>query len=250
MANLVKYQAKDGQAVELSFDSIKKFLVSGKSELVTNQEMIYFMGICKARGLNPFAKDCYLIKYTDRDPAAIVVSIDFFRSRARAQPDCRGWEAGVIVKKKDGTLRYSKGLVLDDETLVGGWFKARPDGWDCDFELEVNLGGYIKKTKEGKPTQFWREDNRATMIRKVAESQGLREVWPSEFGKMYLAEELDRATPMDASETVARNANQNVIDVDPEPDPEMEVPPEKDEAEEILDEIAEEEPQAAAGPGF
>jgi hypothetical protein len=37
------------------------------------------------------------------------------------------------------------------------------------------------------------------MIRKVAESQGLREVWPSEFAKIYVPEEVDSGMVMDAA---------------------------------------------------
>lgn len=209
MTNIVKYEARDGQSVELTFETIKKFLVRGKPELVTSQELIYFIGICKSRGLNPFAKDCYLIKYSN-DPAAIITSIDFFRSRAKAQRDCKGWQAGIIVEDKEGTIRHSNGIIKDGETLLGGWFKAKPEGWEYEFNLEVNLSNYIKKTKDGNITKFWQKENQPTMIRKVAESQGLRELWPDEFGKMYVDEEIDKTEmresifggkPMDMSKT-------------------------------------------------
>jgi phage recombination protein Bet len=186
---VVKYESR-GQEVVLTAEIVRNFLVTGKKELVTDQEIVYFLGICKGRQLNPFLKDCYLIKYS-QDPAAIVVSIDFYRSRARAAKDCVGWEAGVIcMDKKTQTLRYSKGLVLPTEELVGGWFKARPEGWNVDFELEVNLDGYIKKTSSGEITKFWRKENQPSQIRKVVESQGLRTVWPDLFSGTYTAEEM------------------------------------------------------------
>ena len=188
---LVKYEDRSGQEITLSFDIVKNYLVSGKKELVTPQELMFFMGICKARGLNPFAKEVYLVKYTPNDPAAIITSVDFFRARARAQKDCHGWQKGIVVQKPDGELRYSKGIILEGEKLVGGWFKAKPQGWDEPFELEVNLNGYVKKTSEGKTTKFWSEANQPTMIAKVAESQGLRSVWPNEFRGLYTPEEMD-----------------------------------------------------------
>jgi len=188
--DLVKYTATDGQEVSLTFDTIRRFLVSGKGNLVTPQELVYFMGICKTRKLNPFAKDCYLIKYSENEAAAIVTSVDYFRKRARAQPDCRGWKRGVIVQKPDGTLRYSNGLVLNDEILLGGWFEAQPQGWDYPFTLEVNLTGYIKKTRNGDVTKFWQSENQPTMIMKIAESQGLRTLWPDEFQGIHTREEI------------------------------------------------------------
>lgn len=180
---LIRYIARDGQVVELKADIVRKYLVSGKRELVTDQEIYVFMGLCQARGLNPITRDCYLLKYS-ADPAAIIVSIEFLRARARAQADCTGWQCGPVCVGKDGQLRYSNGLVLPGETLVGGWFEAQPVGWTAPFRLEVNLSGFVK------PGPFWR-DNPAFMIAKVAESQGLRRLWPQEFGKLFTAEEVD-----------------------------------------------------------
>lgn len=186
--NLVVYKARGGEEVSLSLETVKNFLITGNKDLVTIQEMVYFIGICKARGLNPFAKDCYLVKYSQNENAAIITAIDFYRSRAKAQPDCKGWEKGVIVQNKDtGELRYSKGLVLDNEDVVGGWFKAQPEGWTNPWELEVNLREYIKHTKSGDVTAFWQKP--AMMISKVAESQGLRTLWPDEFRGTLAAEE-------------------------------------------------------------
>jgi len=186
---LAKYTAKDGQELSITESAVRKYLVSGKSELITSQEIMYFLGVCKSRGLNPFKKDCYLIKYGN-DPAAIITSIDYFRSRAKAQPDCRGWKKGIIVIDENGNIKDSLGLILEGETLIGGWFEAKPAGWDEVFRLEVNLKGYIKKTRDGKTTKFWQEDNQPTMIAKVAEGQGLRTLWPDEFQGMYEEAEI------------------------------------------------------------
>jgi len=187
---IVKYESKDGQEINLSFDIIKKYLVQGDANLVKPQECMYFLGICKARGLNPFKKDAYLIKY-GAEPAAIVISIDYFRSRAKVQPDCQGWKKGIIVKKEDGEIKDSFGLVSEGETLIGGFFEAKPKGWAEYFRLEVNLNGYLKKTKDGRITKFWQLENQPAMIAKVAESQGLRTLWPDEFQGMYERDEIN-----------------------------------------------------------
>lgn len=177
-----------GEKIELTPAIVRNYLVTGRKELITDQEIFYFLGICKARHLNPFVKDCYLIKYTN-EPAAIVVAIDFYRSRAKAMPDCTGWEKGVICLKENGELRYSKGLVLPGEKLVGGWFRATPKGWAQPLELEVNLTGYIKKKQDGSITRFWSPENQPSQIMKVAESQGLRTVWPDEFAGTVTGDE-------------------------------------------------------------
>jgi len=190
---LVQYRAKDGIEIKLDFEVVKKHLVRGNPQYVTSQEIIFFLGICKSRGLNPFAMDCYLIKYSQNDNAAIIVSRDHYRARARQQPDCLGWKNGVIIRK-NGLLEYREGhLVLDDEELVGGWFEARPKGWDEPKRHTVPLKAYIKKTKDGRVTQFWQEDKQPMMIEKIAEAQGLRALWSQEFGHLYLEEELSEA---------------------------------------------------------
>ena len=185
----VTYKSGDVD-VRLNPTIIRKYLVRGKPEFVTDQEIAFFMGLCRAREMNPFAGDCYPLKYSQTDPMAMVVSIDFKRSRARKHDDCRGWQKGIIVKKADGELRYSNGIILDGETLLGGWFEATPEGWKVPFKLEVNLSGYIKKTFDGKITKFWQPENQPTMIAKVAESQGLSAVWSRDLGKLYTQEEI------------------------------------------------------------
>lgn len=196
------YRSRDGQEIKLSFDVVRRYLVSGHPEWVTEGEFLMYMGMCKSRGLNPFKRDIYLIKMSKEDPAAMVVSIDYFRSRARAQKDCVGWHEGIVVKVKGDNIEYRVGsIVWPGEELVGGWFRAKPSGWTDEYTWTVPLDRYIKKTREGKLTRFWDKPMQPEMICKVAASQGLRRCWPDEFQGLYIKEEIVR-------------------EVDPEPAPE------------------------------
>lgn len=200
---IVQYQSRDGQQIKLSFDAVRKYLVSGKPEFVKDAEIMVYMGTCKARGLNPFKRDCYLVKYSEKDPAATIVSIDYYRGRAKAQNDCAGWTAGIIIRKGD-VEEWREGSFFksdEGEELRGGWFRARPRGWDIDRNWSVQLAPYVKKTADGKPTRFWSEENQPQMICKVAESQGLRMVWPDEFGGLYIPEEIIETESTDTVET-------------------------------------------------
>ena len=205
----VIYTAADGQEIRLTPEMVRKYLVQGHGEMVTLQEMIYFLNVCRSRKLNPFIKDCYLIKYSANDPAAVVTSVDYFRKRARAQKDCKGWKSGIIVKTADGHVKDTAGLFQDGETLLGGWFEAKPEGWTDPLRIEVNLRGYIKKTKEGNATRFWSVENQPSQIQKVAESQGLRKLWPDEFQGIYSEEEI---TPED---------RKSAVDIIPEDKPDL-----------------------------
>lgn len=183
------YQLTNGDEMRLTINMVKQFLVRGNASLVTGQEIMFFMQICKARQLNPFINDCYLVKYGS-DPAAIIVSVDYFRKNARRARDCKGWAAGIIVMTSDNVVRYSKGLVLPGEKLIGGWFRAQPEGWSEPFEHEVPLEAFIKRKRDGSVTQFWEPAKQPFMIRKVAECQGLRFLWGENTAGMYAPEEI------------------------------------------------------------
>jgi len=190
-AAVMVYEARDGQTIELTFDTIRRYLVQGHPEFVVPSEFMFFMGVCKSQGMNPFKRDCYLLKYTKDDAAAIITAIGFLRSRGKAQQDCRGWNAGIILQKKDGMLEYREGtLILDEEKLVGGWFEAKPDGWDKPLKWTVPLKTYLKYKKSGGLTRFWSEDNQPGQIAKVAEVQGLRKCWPDPFQNLYVDAEI------------------------------------------------------------
>lgn len=223
--SIVKYESKDGQEITLTPETVQRYLVRGSGK-ISGQETMYFLGICKSRGLNPFKGDAYLIKYGN-DPAAIITSIDFFRARARKQPDCQGWKKGIIVQKKDGGLRYSNGLILEGEKLVGGWFEAQPKGWYEPFTLEVNLNGYIKKTRQGETTKFWSPENQPTMIAKVAESQGLRTLWPDEFQGLYDDSEINTIDIQPIIQNEVEELKKNLQNAKPVSH-ETEVPPEQE----------------------
>ena len=184
------YEMANGDEMKLTMNMVRRFLVQGKSEFITESELMYFMHECKARKLNPFLRQCWLIKYSSNDNAQIVESIHHKRAKARRSPDCKGWTKGIIVKDKDGKIKDSYGLLLEGETLLGGFFEAKPEGWDGPWRLEVNLSGYIKKTAKGEITRFWSKDNQPSQIAKVAESQGLSALWGDTVGTAVIPGEV------------------------------------------------------------
>ena len=188
-AAVMVYEARDGQTITLNFDTIRRYLVQGHPEYVTPSEFMYFMGVAKSGGMNPFKRDCWLIKYSQKDNAAIITAIGFLRSRAKAQRDCKGWKTGIIVMR-DKEVVYSDGLKLAGDELIGGWARGKPEGWDEDTIIEVNLDGYIKRKQDGSITAFWKPEKQPTQIAKVAESQLLRTLWPDEFQNIYTDAEI------------------------------------------------------------
>ena len=98
-----------GTHVELDLPFVKRYLVRGRSEMVTDQEIVFFMNTCKMQGLNPLANgDVYLIKYSKDDPAQMVVGLDAYLRRAFEHPDYLYMNDGITVQR--GNEIFQKGI--------------------------------------------------------------------------------------------------------------------------------------------
>ncbi len=208
-AGLVEYEA-NGELVKLSPTTVKKYLVSGGGN-VSDQEVMMFLSLCRYQHLNPFLKEAYLIKYGSNDPATIVVGKDVFTKRADATPTYGGKQAGVIILDKNGEVKEREGaLVLPNETLVGGWAKIFIKGHDTPEYASVSFDEYVGRKKSGEINGQWSKKP-ATMIRKVAVVQALREAFPDRFQGMYAQEEFPEVSgkKLDTEEVVARDIEEN-----------------------------------------
>lgn len=173
----------NGNTVELDADTVRNYLTNGNGK-ATDQEVAMFINLCKYQGLNPFLREAYLIKYDDKAPASTVVGKDAFTRRAAQIPECKGWSAGVAVVTQKNEYQEREGtIVLPGERLVGGWCAVGREGWQHPFKSTVNLSEY----NTGK--SMWAKMP-ATMIRKVAIVQALREAFPDKFQGMYDQSEM------------------------------------------------------------
>ena len=177
------------EEVKLTPDTVKRYLVSGDPTNVTVQEIVMFMNLCKFQHLNPFLKEAYLIKYGSQ-PATIVTGKSALEKRAARCEGYRGFKAGVVVINTAGELENLIGtLVLRGEELVGGWCDVYVERFTEPISVTVSLEEYIGRKKDGSVNSQW-SGKPATMIRKVAKMQALREAFPEDFAGMYSAEEL------------------------------------------------------------
>ena len=161
---------------DLSVSTIKKYI----NDKATDEEAYVFLQLCKARGLNPFLKEAYLIKYDYVSPATMVVGKDAFMKRAEMHNQYNGFEAGIITDKKEwkvGTFLY------ESEKLLGGWAKVYRKDQEHSVVITVSMSEY----NTGKSS--WKKMP-ATMIRKVALVQALREAFPSELSGCYDQSEM------------------------------------------------------------
>lgn len=170
-----------GMTVTLSIDIVKRYLVSGDASKITDQDVVQFINICKFNQLNPFLKEAYLVKYGN-NPAQMIVSKEAFLKRANNDPNYDGLEAGIIIQRGEEVLEIEGGFMLPTDILLGGWAKVYHKQRRVPFVSKVSF----KEFSKGQST--WNQMP-ATMIRKVAEVQALREAFPTQLGAMYIQEE-------------------------------------------------------------
>lgn len=189
-ANEITYATESGNAVTLSPQIVRSYLVNGQGN-VTDQEIMMFMKLCQYQGLNPFLREAYLIKYGDDKPATLVTGKEVFTKRAERHPLFRGYEAGIYCVSHENKLMPERNgtMLLPGEKVIGGWARIYREGYEKPLFYSVGFDEYCQYTtdkysKEKRPTNQW-ATKPGTMIRKCALVAALREAFPSEFGGMY-----------------------------------------------------------------
>lgn len=185
----------NGEPIRLTANMVQSFLANGNSR-ITQRETMMFLSLCKYQKLNPFTKDAYIIKFGN-SPAQIIVSKEAFMKRAEANPNFDGLKAGCIATNVDSIdPRYTEGaFILPDETLLGGWAEIYRKDRKIPTRVEISLSEF-QKMKNGHPSSTW-ASMPATMIRKTAIVNALREAFPNDLGAMQTEDdkEVEDETP-------------------------------------------------------
>lgn len=211
---VVKYEV-EGQEVKLTPSIVQQYIV-GTEAKITMPEFKMFTELCKVRKLNPFLREAYLIKYSSRQPASIVVGKDAILKRAVLNAKYDGMKSGIIVLTENGEEKERKGTFkLPNETLVGGWAEVFRKDWENSIYCSVSLEESIQKKNDGTPNSNWTKQP-ATMIEKVAKVRALREAFVEDLAGMYEAEEVNVDLPEIKEETIIKQ--DDVIDVQVEED--------------------------------
>ncbi len=192
---VVSYKIDD-QEIKLTPKIVQEYLV-GTTAQITMPEFKLFTELCKVRKLNPFLREAYLIKYSNNQPASIVVGKDAILKRAVLNSQYNGMKSGIMVLNEKGEIIERKGTFkLDNETLVGGWAEVFRKDWENSIYCSVSLTEAIQKKGNGEPNSNWTKQP-ATMIEKVAKVRALREAFVEDLGGMYEAEEMNVELPRD-----------------------------------------------------
>ena len=170
----------------LTPEIVKKYI----NQYANEQEIYFFLELCKSEQLNPFMKEAYLIKYGDNDPASMVVDYKVMLKRAETNSAYNGFKAGIMVLDANKSVAYREGaFYIDGESILGGWCETYRKDRSNPCRIEVPFGEYVGRKRDGTITKQW-TTKPATMIRKVAVAQSHRDAFPDRLGRLYVAEEF------------------------------------------------------------
>lgn len=174
-------------SVTLSRDVVLKYLKRGSTEL-NEQEIALFINLCRYQKLNPFIGEAYAIKFGN--DFQMVVGYDTYKRRAEENPEYRGREDGIVVLRGNDVSKREGACLYPGDTLLGGWCRVHRErnGHTESSYTEVSLSEY-QKIKDGRPTSNW-GSKPATMIRKVAVSQALRDAFPTQYEGLHTEYEM------------------------------------------------------------
>lgn len=181
--NQLSTQTKRDIAIDTSVwtpQDIKRFF--DPQNLLTDKQIGQALSLIKGRNLNPLANEVYIVAYKKKSGGtefSLIVSKEAFLKRAAQNPNYEGFEAGIVTVDKEGTMHERKGaLMLPGDTLVGGWARVYRKNFKVPVEIFVSREEYDKKQSTWNAMP-------ATMIRKTALVNALREAFPEDLGNMY-----------------------------------------------------------------
>lgn len=190
-------------AIDLTMGMVKKFLCTPtrRGNIASDGDIVKFMMLCKARELDPWVGDAYLVGYDSNDGPvfSLITAAQALLKRAEINPEYDGMESGVIVKDAEGVIVHRDGdITYDGETLLGGWAKVYRKNWSKPTTDALKLTTFSTGRSR------WEKDP-AGMIVKCAEASALRKAFPTQLGGLFTREEMDH---LSAARIEGRDAGQ------------------------------------------
>lgn len=180
---VARVEPKAEQSIGMTFSKeqvalIKRTIARG----ATDDELSLFLGVAKRLGLDPFARQIYLIRRGGA--ATIQVSVDGFRSLAAASGQFEGSE-GPFWCGPDGDW---KDVWLLEEPPAA----AKVGIWRAGCRSPI--WGVARYTEYAGTSPLWQKMP-ATMLSKCSESLALRRAFPQELSGLHSTEEMEQGEP-------------------------------------------------------
>ncbi|TCJ23041.1 phage recombination protein Bet [Nocardioides jejuensis] len=162
----------------------------------TNGDLAVFMHVAQRTGLDPFAKQIYMVERQGKQ--TIQTGIDGFRLVARRSVDASGESLSISGGEWCGP----------DGQWLDVWLASHPP---AAARVTVERGGhtfvgvallqeYIQRKRDGDPNAQWSQ-RPAHMLAKCAEALALRKAFPMDLSGVYTDDELGQAEARVSSRT-------------------------------------------------
>jgi phage recombination protein Bet len=175
-------------SIKLSISIVRNLIAvpTATGQVCSDNDAIKFMMMCKARRLNPFEGDAFLIGYDTKDGPkfSLITAHQAFLKRAETNPEYDGMMSGVIVKRGDEIVDVEGDFHFDNDVILGGWAKVFFKNRSQPMHKRLRLSRFNTNRSQ------WAKDP-AGMICKCAEADALRSSFPTMLGGMYLREEVE-----------------------------------------------------------
>lgn len=206
--------------LRLTVGMVQQFIAtrSKNNHTCGERDAIKFLMLCKARHLNPFEGDAFLLGYDGKDGTtfSLITAHQAFLKRAENHEEFDGMESGVLVFKKgkpQELIQREGDFLFDDDILAGGWATVHFKTRTYPIKRRVNLKTFRK------PFGRWNDDP-AGMICKCAEADALRSAFPTLLGGCYTEEEMPEPEGSKAAVSKRSRIGKAAPAVpDPEPEP-------------------------------
>lgn len=170
---------------------------------LTDMEFQFFVGMGKATNLNPFLREIWAVKYSEKEAAQIFIGRDGYRKSAQSHRDYDYHQCDAVYENddfemNDGVIKHKYSLKNRGE-LLGAYCIAKRKNSERPSYVFAELREYSTGKSLWKEPGMYKNEKGymamggkpATMIKKVAESQCLRAGFQELFAGTYGEEEMD-----------------------------------------------------------
>jgi phage recombination protein Bet len=182
----------------------------------TPADLAVFLHISQRTGLDPFARQIYMIARQGKQ--TIQTGIDGFRLVARRAADRAGESIGYHPTEWADADGKWHDVWLSDEPPAAARVIVIRDGV-YEFPGTAMYREYVQRARDGKPTQMW-ATKPALMLAKCAEALALRKAFPQDLAGLHTADEMRDEQPQPPRRVTAAQIRR-----EPEPDIPGEVDP-------------------------
>ena len=173
----------ESEELTLTIGTVRNFIAAKTKQGKTpsDEDIVKFMMLCKARNLNPWVGDAYLVGYDGNDGPrfSLITSIQALYKRAEMSPEFDGIQSGLIL----GSGAEVEGT-FESKDITGGWCNVYRKDRAHPFVAKVRRDVYDTKRS------YWAKDP-GFMIAKCAEAAALRKAFPNQLAGLYLSEEIN-----------------------------------------------------------